>query len=82
MFFIETNPTPKPQTLAVCGLDRRRHNITYIEQSSKTRIVLQVWAFRPFVSVSVCVCVCLCVSLLVDYLRKFLTDFDEWQDDV
>ena len=33
--------------------------------------------------VCVCVCVCLCVSLLVDYLKKLLTDFDEiWQDGV
>ena len=28
-------------------------------------------------------CVCLSVSLYLDYLKKFLTDFDEiWQDDV
>ena len=35
------------------------------------------------VYVSVCVSVCLSVSLFPDYLKKFLTDFDEiWQDDV
>ena len=28
-------------------------------------------------------CVCLCVRLYIDYLKKFLTDFDEtWQDDL
>ena len=33
--------------------------------------------------VCVCVCVCVCVSVYIDYLKKFLTDFDEtWQDDV
>ena len=31
----------------------------------------------------VCVCVCVCVSVYIDYLKKFLTDFDEtWQDDL
>ena len=33
--------------------------------------------------VCVCVSVCVSVSLYLDYLKKFLTDFDEtWQDDV
>ena len=33
--------------------------------------------------VCVCVCVCLSVSLYIDYLKKFLTDFDEtWHDGV
>ena len=36
-----------------------------------------------FSSACMCLCVCLCVSLHPDYLKKFLTDFDEtWQDDV
>ena len=35
-----------------------------------------------FSSACMCLCVCLCVSLWTDYLRKFLTDFNEtWQDD-
>ena len=35
------------------------------------------------VYVSVCLCVCVCVNFYIDYLKKFLTDFDEtWQDDV
>ena len=35
------------------------------------------------VCVCVCVSVCVCVNLYIDYLKKFLTDFDEtWQDDV
>ena len=26
-------------------------------------------------------CVCVCLSVYIDYLKKFLTDFDEtWQD--
>ena len=34
------------------------------------------------VYVSVCLSVCVWVSLFLDYLKKFLTDFDEtWQDD-
>ena len=38
---------------------------------------------RVYVSVCVYVCVCVCVNLYIDYLKKFLTDFDEiWQDDV
>ena len=33
--------------------------------------------------VCVCVSVCVCVNVYIDYLKKFLTDFDEiWQDDV
>ena len=33
--------------------------------------------------VSVCVSVCVCVSVYIDYLKKFLTDFDEtWQGGV
>ena len=37
----------------------------------------------PGVYVSVCLCVCLSVSFYIDYLKKFLTDFDKtWQDDV
>ena len=33
--------------------------------------------------VSVCLSVCVCVSLYIDYLKKFLSDFAEiWQDDV
>ena len=38
-----------------------------------------------FSSACMCLCVrvCLCVSVYIDYLKKFLTDFDEtWQDDV
>ena len=35
------------------------------------------------VCLCVCVCVCVSVSVYIDYLKKFLTDFDEtWQDDV
>ena len=30
-----------------------------------------------FSSACMCLCVCVCVSLLVDYLKKFSTDFDE-----
>ena len=42
---------------------------------------------RACVRARVCVCMtmslCLSVSVLVDYLKKFLTDFDEtWQGDV
>ena len=38
---------------------------------------------RVSVGLSVCVCVCLSVSLYIDYLKKFLTDFNEtWQDDL
>ena len=36
-----------------------------------------------YVSVCVSVCVCVSVSLSPNYLKKFLTDFNEtWQDDV
>ena len=40
------------------------------------------WTGIIFIGVYVSVCVCLCVSVYIDYLKKFLTDFDEtWQDD-
>ena len=54
-------------------------------------LFLDRYYFRPRVCVCVCVClsvclsVCLCVCVCVsfDYLKKFLTDFNEiWQDDV
>ena len=36
-----------------------------------------------FIGVYVSVCVCVSVSLFPNYLKKFLTDFDEtWQDNV
>ena len=41
--------------------------------------------FHRRVCVCLCVClsVCVCVSLYIDYLKKFVPDFDEtWQDDV
>ena len=35
------------------------------------------------VCLCVCLCVCVCVNFYIDYLKKFLTDFDEtWQDGV
>ena len=43
-------------------------------------LFLDRYYFHP--RVCVCLCVCLWVSLYLDYLKKFLTDFDEtWQDD-
>ena len=39
------------------------------------------WTGIIFIRVYVSVCVC--VRLYIDYLKKFLTDFDEtWQDDL
>ena len=36
-----------------------------------------------FLSACMCLCVCLSVCLYLDYLKKFLTDFNEtWQDDL
>ena len=46
---------------------------------------LSFWTGIIFIRVyvSVCVSVCLSVSLYIDYLKKFLTDFNEtWQDDL
>ena len=48
-------------------------------------LILDRYYFHPRVCVCVCVClsVCLSVSLYIDYLKKFLTDFNEtWQDDL
>ena len=53
-------------------------------QGSYLAQILCFWTGIIFSDVYVSVCVsCLCVFLLVDYLKNFLTDFDEtWQDDV
>ena len=41
------------------------------------------WTGIIFTRVYVSVCVCLSLSVYLDYLKKFFTDFDEtWQDDV
>ena len=41
------------------------------------------WTGIIFIRVYVSVCECVSVSVFIDYLKKFLTDFDEiWQDGV
>ena len=48
-------------------------------------LFLDRYYFHRRVCVCLCVClsVCLCVYVYLDYLKKFLADFDEtWQDDL
>ena len=56
--------------------DSSRHQLLLPGPKS---LILDRYYFHP----RVYVCVCVSVSLFPDYLKKFLTDFDEiWQDDV
>ena len=58
----------------------RKHNY-YLAQ--KLCFWTGIIFIRVYVSVCVCLCVCVCVNVYIDYLKKFLTDFDEtWQDDL
>ena len=46
-------------------------------------LALKLCFWTGIIFTRVYVSVCLCVRVYIDYLKKFLTDFDEtWQDDL
>ena len=51
------------------------------QQNAIYNYLAQKIVFGQVLFLSACMCVCVCVRVYIDYLKKFLTDFDGiWQD--